>query len=578
MTKTTKQTTISQFFTKSPGGAAAAAVAKPEAVANDADVAKESPAKRKAASPKKKASTNGTPAKKVKVAKVKAPPADELEENVPPTDDNVSPKKKKNMTEKEWPCPECPKVFNKQRKLNLHMKIHSDDAIQCDLCENKFVSEQHKKAHMLWHTGNRQYKCEICNKKFYNSTHLITHKRVHTNERPYACDLCPKRFTVSGALVVHRRIHTGERPYECQHCDKAFRESGKLRLHMLVHTGEKPFKCGVCGAGFAQRGNMLKHENTHDPDNRKFNCSICGKSFTSKSYLKTHENFHTGNKAHECMVCKASFVTKTEHQIHLASHTGVKKFKCHICFKEMIQGAHLKAHLEMHDKPDKTQCPICMRFILWKHYFKDVGKCRRCADTSRVKRKYKFNSEETKIKTKKPKKKAKITSEAKQPRGTRVTKVVTTTPADAFADTNENEPEQTNLNTAADPTAQPQTNGGMFVVLIGDIKQEVEDMVDVSEMSENVADRLMEEAVMPRSSQMNVEVNGKESPPSKGTGGIKIRSDLIAQPPTDSIGMDTDEPAKKISNGTALFSEYRTPVDMEEPDDNIMIEHNFSDF
>mgnify|MGYP001414913355 CR=1 FL=1 len=35
-------------------------------------------------------------------------------------------------------------VFNKQRKLNLHMKIHSDDAIQCDLCENKFVSEQHK--------------------------------------------------------------------------------------------------------------------------------------------------------------------------------------------------------------------------------------------------------------------------------------------------------------------------------------------------------------------------------------------------------------------------------------------------
>ena len=40
---------------------------------------KESPAKRKAASPKKKASTNGNPAKKVKVAKVKAPPADELE-------------------------------------------------------------------------------------------------------------------------------------------------------------------------------------------------------------------------------------------------------------------------------------------------------------------------------------------------------------------------------------------------------------------------------------------------------------------------------------------------------------------
>ena len=35
-----------------------------------------------------------------------------------------------------------------------------------------------------------------------------------------------------------------------------------------------------------------------------------------------------------------------------------------------------------------------------------------------------------------------LISEAKQPRGTRVTKVVTTAPADAVADTNENEPEQ----------------------------------------------------------------------------------------------------------------------------------------
>lgn len=143
-----------------------------------------------------------------------------------------------NTKKRGFECPECHKVFNENKVLKRHLKIHSPI-----------------KPHV----------CSICNMSFTESSNLSKHLKKHTGElrnvvgKPNLCSVCGKGFKWSSSLSKHMKHHTKHKVLNCPYCDKYYVEARSLNIHMRSHTGEKPFVCSICQKAFTQMGNLEKH-------------------------------------------------------------------------------------------------------------------------------------------------------------------------------------------------------------------------------------------------------------------------------------------------------------------------------
>ncbi|MCJ1478453.1 Strongly-conserved Zn-finger binding protein (TFIIIA) [Lambiella insularis] len=158
--------------------------------------------------------------------------------------------------------PDCTKSFNRQARLNEHMRSH---------------------------TNTRPFVCphKPCTKDFLRDTHLKHHiKSAHSNVRDYVCKYegCEKSFATGTRLKRHHAAHEGREKYKCKvnGCGQIFRKHGTLQAHMAsVHEGKNPYICDeVDGDGAG-----------------------CRVGFDSASKLKTHKGrVHSGNR-YSCVIC-----------------------------------------------------------------------------------------------------------------------------------------------------------------------------------------------------------------------------------------------------------------------------------
>ncbi|XP_038053861.1 zinc finger protein 271-like [Patiria miniata] len=147
----------------------------------------------------------------------------------------------------DYLCTHCGEVLSNQARLIYHeSKYHGVGP----LVRGQRIS-------------NAEYPCRHCGKVFFFKGGRKRHERIHLDEKPYMCQFCPKAFVHASALVCHERVHTKERPYICDECGKAFSQATHLKTHIRVHTKEKPYQCRFCDKAFSHMGTRKSHEGTH---------------------------------------------------------------------------------------------------------------------------------------------------------------------------------------------------------------------------------------------------------------------------------------------------------------------------
>ena len=114
------------------------------------------------------------------------------------------------VTDSEFHCLPCNKVFKRHRGLLQHNHYH--------------------------HSGPKEHLCSQCGKKYPTLERLQAHVQKHNDAfKPYRCQLCTKRFSHPHDMKRHIWTSHGEAPFTCSYCDKRFGRLDHVEQHEISH-------------------------------------------------------------------------------------------------------------------------------------------------------------------------------------------------------------------------------------------------------------------------------------------------------------------------------------------------------
>ena len=139
-------------------------------------------------------------------------------------------------------CDECPKIYLKQRTLELHKRT-----VHRGLPPVKVYKRKHT--------------CPTCQKDFSSGNNLEEHIKVkHEKNTPEQCDECPRAFGTALALKAHK--YNMHKRSKCDICGQSLCNTFWLKRHMSAAHGIVPegsFKCSHCALFFSSKGAKDNH-------------------------------------------------------------------------------------------------------------------------------------------------------------------------------------------------------------------------------------------------------------------------------------------------------------------------------
>ena len=128
--------------------------------------------------------------------------------------------------------------------LNNHIIANHGEKVACQLCDQNFSLRNLREHILKEHCHKKVTKCSRCEQKFVTKNALKSHvMQIHLSETN-TCNICHKEYK-----DLHHHVkffHEKIRNHECSYCNKKFQAKKLLYNHVQsVHLGEKTI-CPDC--------------------------------------------------------------------------------------------------------------------------------------------------------------------------------------------------------------------------------------------------------------------------------------------------------------------------------------------
>ena len=291
-----------------------------------------------------------------------------------------------NWKRKIYECSVCSSKIRTFSSFKAHLLIHTGvKQFRCDTCKYYF----RRKSNLNRHMRMVHCKCHVCFEQFTRYTELAKHIREAHREKKNTelkCNVCSKQFTRKDILERHIMVHTREKPNQCEVCGKFFRGIIDLKRHVKRH-GEKLYACEICGKKISTLAVFKTHLLMHTGGGSDIICDICGARFRWATSLRQHKLTHTGLRDYKCDLCDRTFRTKWGLDIHIKGHLDIRMFPCSVCNRSFLTKRKMDVHMETHSTERSYQCELCNKILRSKsalgyHMFSHSGtkpfSCERC--------------------------------------------------------------------------------------------------------------------------------------------------------------------------------------------------------
>jgi len=256
---------------------------------------------------------------------------------------------------KKYPCDICDKMFGRNGRLKIHMKIkHNIIVVQKKHSSHKKDKCEKKEKETRDNNGKGKVavvkRCPECKQTFESMILLIQHvETVHPDRKIYDCQFCKLQYLSVKRLAVH---------LSKKHSDQ--NSDGKCLLPNQDFKGSHKM-CPICKELFHSRTLMMKHYTSKHPEGKIYDCLVCNEQYLSLNGLNTHMFSSHERKTNElgCSYCGRDFDSKDELKNHILTDHKDKKYKCSMCDVSTRSQIGLLNHIESVHEGKRHQCPTC---------------------------------------------------------------------------------------------------------------------------------------------------------------------------------------------------------------------------
>lgn len=304
---------------------------------------------------------------------------------------------------KPFVCQHCGVAFTREKALESHTKIHSNQepTYDCEVCGDLFydgtsleehLEMRHDYSSRIRKTGGKSTsgktsltRGQVLETMDYDDSNSEYDPNDKNNDDSSVdededlgntCDKCGVSFKNAESLKRHIKTHfikaevlsetdeartekTDSASLGCNVCGESFTEALDLLAHAEIHARFQPFKCQLCGDTFFEENKIKIHLNeNHQDELTESSCRLCGKQCRDQRSLIKHSWEHSREKNHPCSKCGKTFHNKARLKRHISSHRN-KSVMCEICHEEFPDGRQLMNHRHSHTKSNQFPCHEC---------------------------------------------------------------------------------------------------------------------------------------------------------------------------------------------------------------------------